>query len=384
MPIVRSLLVALALGQLPPAGVLSETDKPLFHAELTRVEKLLTSPSDKSTVTYQIARTWASAQQWHEAIEWLQKAIALKAGFDPSRDPVFSALRNTKEFEAILTEAIAATPPVSRSTPAFQISEGDLVPESVAWDPNNRQFYFGSEKKGRVLRCSATGDCAPFATGLGVVLGLKVHADGLWLLNNSDQESALIHYDLASAKEVRRYKITGPGHTFNDLTIAPNGEIYLTDTPAAAVWYMAKGSPDLTKLPGRFEFANGIARSQDAKLLYVSTFPDGITVVDLKTGKSSPIVHPAGLCLATIDGLYVHHGALIAIQNGFMAPRVVRLTLTPDRRGIARFEILERRNPLFEGVTTGVIAGTDFFYMANIQDDKQTGFNPITILRLRL
>jgi hypothetical protein len=67
-----------------------------------------------------------------------------------------------------------------------------------------------------------------------------------------------------------------------------------------------------------------------------------------------------------------------------MTPRVVRFTLTRDLRTIERFEILERRNPLFEGVTTGVIAGGEFFYMANIQDDKKTGFNPITILKVPL
>ena len=42
-----------------------------------------------------------------------------------------------------------------------------------------------------------------------------------------------------------------------------------------------------------------------------------------------------------------------------------------------------RRNPLFDGVTTGVVAGSEFFYMTNVQDDKKTGFNPITILKPR-
>jgi len=123
---------------------------------------------------------------------------------------------------------------------------------------------------------------------------------------------------------------------------------------------------------------------RNGHLLYVSTFPDGIHVVDLKTHVATPIPHPAGLCLATIDGLYLHRGALIGIQNGFMTPRVVRFMLTRDLRAIERFEVLERGNPLFDGVTTGVIAGGEFFYMANIQDDKKTGFNPITILKLHL
>jgi hypothetical protein len=39
---------------------------------------------------------------------------------------------------------------------------------------------------------------------------------------------------------------------------------------------------------------------------------------------------------------------------------------------------------LFDGVTTGVIIGNELFYMANIQDEKQSGFQPITILKLAL
>jgi hypothetical protein len=64
--------------------------------------------------------------------------------------------------------------------------------------------------------------------------------------------------------------------------------------------------------------------------MYVSTFPDGITVVDLKTHAATPIARPTGVCLATIDGLYFYSGVPIAIQNGFMTPRVARFQLTRD------------------------------------------------------
>jgi len=235
-----------------------------------------------------------------------------------------------------------------------------------------------------VLRCSGSGECGQFIAGLGTVLGLKVQGAGVWLLNNSAEESALIHYDLASGKVLGKYAVPGGGHELNDLTIAPSGEIYVTDNRAGAVLVLATGAGHLTRLPGTFLFANGVALSADGRLLYVSTFGDGISVVDLKSHAVNPITHPSDLCLATIDGLYFHRGTLIAVQNAFMAPRVVRFVLKPDLRGIERFEVLERGNPLFDGVTTGVIAGDDFFYMANIQDEKKTDFDPITILRLRL
>ena len=371
-------------AQLPASARLSDADSASFHAEVARIEKLLISATDKCAVTYQMARTWASAKQWPETMTWLRKVSALNAGIDPSRDPLFQDLRGAREFKEILAAVRQATGPVSSSRIAFRVQEGDLVPESVAYDPHQERFYFGSMRKGKVIRCTMSGDCTPFVTGLGLVLGLKVSHDGLWLLSNSDKESALIHYDIASARQIRKYAIAGPGHNFNDLAIAPDGGIYLTDTPAGAVWYLDKNSTSLARRPGRFQAANGIALSSDGKLLYVSSYPDGVVVVDLKTGISNPLAHPDDLCLAAIDGLYFYRGALVAIQNGFMAPRVVRLVLSRNLRAVERFEALERRNPLFDGVTTGVVVRGELFYMANIQDDKKAGFDPLTILKLRL
>jgi sugar lactone lactonase YvrE len=294
-------------------------------------------------------------------MQWLRKAVDIRAGLDPSRDSVFADIRGTREFDAILSAVREATPPVLHSNPVFVVAEGDLAPESMAYDRKGKSFYLGSMRKGKVVRCSPAGNCTQFAGGLGTVLGLKVHGSGLWLLNNADKESALIHCDLASARVVRKYAVAGSGHAFNDLAIAASGDVYLTDTRAGSVWHLANGSADLTRFPGRFESANGITLSPDESLLYVSTFPDGITVVDLKTHAATPIARPAGLCLAAVDGLYFHAGTLIAIQNGFMTPRIARFTLGRNLRTIQAVEVLERRNPLFEGVTTGVLAGDEFF-----------------------
>jgi hypothetical protein len=371
-------------AQLPPSGTLSTADWPQFRAAVADLEKRLPNAPDKCALTYEIAKACASAKQWPETMDWLRRVTDLKAGLDPTRDSTFAGLRGTKEFAAIANAVREATPPVSHSEPAFRIAEGDLLPESVAYDPAGKHFYLGSMRKGKVIQCSPSGDCRQFASGLGVVIGLKTRDKGLWVLNNNDKQSELIHFDLASGQPLRRYPVAGAPHSFNDLTFAPSGDIFLTDTPAGTVWRLANGAADLSKIPGKFPFANGIAISSDGTLLYVATYPDGILVVDLKTNRIVPIPHPADLCLATIDGLYFHRDTLIAIQNAFMTPRVVRLYLSRDRRSIERFEVLERRNPLFDGVTTGVLAGDDFYYMANIQDQKKTNFNPIQILKIRL
>lgn len=64
-----SLAALPALAQLPVSGTLSDTDRPLVRAEIARIGILLISAPDKATVTYEMARTWAAARQWREAIQ---------------------------------------------------------------------------------------------------------------------------------------------------------------------------------------------------------------------------------------------------------------------------------------------------------------------------
>jgi hypothetical protein len=117
-----------------------------------------------------MARTWAAAKQWHETIQWLRKVVDFRAGLDPSRDSVFAELRDTREFASISSAVLQAMPPVAHSTSAFVVAEGDLASESMAYDPKEKSFYLGRMRKGKVVRCSPTGNCAQFAGGLGSIL----------------------------------------------------------------------------------------------------------------------------------------------------------------------------------------------------------------------
>jgi hypothetical protein len=38
-----------------------------------------------------------------------------------------------------------ATLPVSHSSPAFTVPEGDSIPESMAYDPKGKTFYLGED-----------------------------------------------------------------------------------------------------------------------------------------------------------------------------------------------------------------------------------------------
>ena len=308
-----------------------------------------------------------------------------------ARDTVFAKLKGALPFEALVQQAREATLPIRTSRPAFKIPEGDLVPENLAYDPATREFFFGSETKHKIVRCNSTGTCKPFADGLGTVLGLKVDpvTRTLWATSNSANESGLFHYDLASGKLIRRFILTGP-HVFNDLVVTKAGDVYVTDTRVGAIYRLRHSDGDLENfLAGADQLpaANGIALSPDQTKLYVASFGDGISIVDPASGKTRPIARPPNVCLAYIDGLYAYRRSLIAIQNGPMTPRVVRLYLDSTRDRISKTsKFSERRSPIFDGVTTGVLTGRDFYVMANIQDDKPAGakFDPLAVLRITL
>jgi len=117
-----ALLAFPALSQLPPSGKLSETDLPLFRAEIERTEKVLASSPGNCWVMNELARTWAAGQQYPETIEWLKRIADLGVGLDPARDSLYKALRGTREFEAILSRTRESNPPVSTSREAFRIA----------------------------------------------------------------------------------------------------------------------------------------------------------------------------------------------------------------------------------------------------------------------
>jgi len=382
------IIPALVFCQIPPSEKLDVSDERPFHEEIRRLEKLLDTAGDRCTVLYGLARTWAAGHQYREAMDTLEKVVALKVGLDPSNDEIFAKLRGTREFTAVLEQIEKDTPPIVTSRPAFTVNEPDLAPEGIAYDAKHKLFFLGSTTKHKIVACTPVGACRTFATeSLGSVLGVRVDPlDGtLWATSNADNEAALVHHRVPSGKLVRRYSLSGK-HLFNDLAIDRSGNLFVTDTRASTVYWIPRKTGQLEILSPtlKVEAANGIAASEDK--LYVSSFPAGITVVDIATRSSHPIGHPANLCLATIDGLYTFRGNLYAIQNGIMVHRIIRLHLSQDGNAIDRIDILDRRNPLFNGgPTTAAIAEGALYYAANPQLNKSPSKpEPIKILKITL
>ena len=364
------------------------------------LEKLLATAAEPGVVMVEIARQYAIAGDRKQALAWFQKAVALNPEYTPEFDRDFETMAALPGFQALVERARKASPPVRRGALAFTVTESDLIPEGLAWDARSQKLYLGTINKRKIVEIAPGGVVRDFIAagqdGIGSVLGMKVdpRTNTLWANSLSNTEgSGVFHYDLATGRLIKKYVLPAD-LLFNDLEVTAKGDLFATATRAQALYWISAKTDKLEEWrPGlKLRDANGIALSSDQKRLFISTFPDGVTVIDLESGSVRGLAHPASVSLASIDGLYFHHNSLIAVQNGCIAHRVARFFLNPALDGILKAEVLERGNPLFDIPTTGAVAGGTFYFVANSQLHNygakgiadRAKLRPISILKVKL
>ena len=274
----------------------------------------------------------------------------------------------------------------SRSEVAFRVADPELIPEGIAYDAQTRTFFVGSTYKRKIVAIDAAGKPRDFVTeardGIFGVVGMRVDATRrmLWAISSHAGEgmpgrgltaaclgcSTVTRYAIPSGRLLKKYSLAGTPsrHFLNDLTIAPSGDVFITDTGTGDLYRIRAGKDVLERWInlGARASPNGIDVTPDGRLLFVAT-QAGIRRVDTTTGAVTAVSSNLG----TIDGLYYFEGSLIAIQPFEEFRKVARYRLAEGLGSIAATDALEVSHPLFRQPTTGVIAGRDFYYIANAQ-----------------
>lgn len=263
---------------------------------------------------------------------------------------------------------------------AFRISEKDLIPEGMTYDPVSREFFVGSIQKKKVVRISASGKVSDYkpsiAAGLFDVLGMTVKNEMLWVCNNSPEYdttrfiSCLHIFDLKKETLWKKYILNdGKKHLFNDVVVTNAGVGFVTDSDGGAVYRISPGSDTVETFlpPGSLRYPNGIALSSDEKKLFVSTGSGlGIVSVDLQSKVVTPLQNERFLLIGN-DGLYRYKNSLIGVQNVTFPEAILQYRCNEDFTAI--HEIIPRavNLPEFDSPTTGVVVGDYFYFIANSQ-----------------
>lgn len=347
---------------------------------LTLATRTLALTPDHPDILISVARAHAAAGDKAGALDHLAQAVRRGAGLHPERFAEFKPFAGDAQFEAVAADARRNLAPVARSAPFADLP--DRESEGIAHDLVSRRFFAGTDQ-GELLAIDMDGKVSAFASGGGLrqVLGLKVDTKRrlLWVVNGrypditytdatrpADAGTGGVRaYHLDTGKPVTVVEVDNrPAqvHGFNDLALAPDGTIYVTDTNTQAVYALAPGGKTLELLlrDTRMSFPNGIAMSSDGKSLYVAHV-EGISAIDLATKTRTLLPVPADGSVNSIDGLLLRDGIFYGVQNSPYMHRVVGAALSADGRSINRVWTVNSRAPAEYSQTTAAIAGEHLY-----------------------
>jgi sugar lactone lactonase YvrE len=343
----------------PSAGAVDE--------ETAHIDGVLAREPDNTVYLYIKATQYDALKDAPNTILTLQRLEALQWNLGVNTVSFPNSADNA-DFKEIAAKLEAREREVLRATPAFTMPS-TVRSEGITYDPVDDVFYFsgGADKLLRVDRNGTMTDfpIEPFGTAGRLGMDVDAQRRHIWTVSASFREpgaSALSVYDLRNGQLLRRVSIgdaKAPA-TFNDMTLLQDGTAFVTDTNRHHVYRLAPNASQFELLVDDLLWPNGITTSADEQTLYVADFR-GINAIDLRTNARRVLATDTPI--NGIDGLVAFEGTLIGIHNVLGRPRVVRV-----RPGDPHVELLESKNPRVTSPATGVIAGRDYYFLANLRE----------------
>lgn len=179
-----------------------------------------------------------------------------------------------------------------------------------------------------------------------------------------------------------------------DVAISPTGDVLFTDSQHATLFVLRTDADTLVSYThARFRSLQGVAPSADGSGAHVADYSHGLLYVELRTGRVVRVADAAGTTTLGIDGIVRTGRDIIAVQNGMVPARAVRLTLDQSGRRVVRAQTVDRNGTIADEPTIGAMLGDAFLYVANSQWEKYdargqrmpgTSLAPPVILRVLL
>lgn len=171
-------------------------------------------------------------------------------------------------------------------------------------------------------------------------------------------------------------------HALNDLTFAPDGTVYASDTADGSIYRLGPGDQALARLGGHalLKSAQGMVMNKDGTLL-VADYSLGLMKFDLANATVTPLEVPKGIDLKGIDGLVrLPDGRLLASQNGTHTPHILRLAVTPSQ--LLSAEVVAQDDPAVADPSL-VMADQSGAYMVGVSQWASFGNGPAPIKALQ-
>ncbi len=384
-------------------------DTVIYRAQLAAVyEAVGATPR----IAARFAALALGARDTAAASRWLGAVAAMGTPLDSAMLGEYAALAGPRATAALLSMRARATGNAGAPAPIFRLPDPNMISEDIAWDAPRSRLLVSSVRQGGVYARKVASDARGFTkfdadSSWGFfALGVDSARGVLWATTaalpmaahyaaSDSGRSALLKFDLATGRLRARYSVPdSEAHALGDLTIGPNGTVYVSDGLGSGVYALDAGSASLRMLvpQGVLESPQTPALSSDGGTLYVPDYSIGIAAVRVATGAVTWIAHSDSLALTGIDGLYRVGRDLIAVQNGLEPNRIMRLALDATMRRVVRATTVAR-GPRARELTHATFVGGWLYFLRGsgwdrvADDGTMTQASPSTgpeVVRVRL
>ncbi|HEV3409442.1 MAG TPA: hypothetical protein VG095_04055 [Chthoniobacterales bacterium] len=340
-----------------------------------------------------VSRANAGLGRKDEALRLLNEAVQRGAGLEPERFPEYQAVKEEERFLQIAKRAKANMAPLPRAE-TFALLPASS--EGIAYDPVSRRLFTGPE--GEIVQIDEAGKVSSFVKGNGLrqVLGIKVDPERrlLWAVSGrfpdvapgptpppADVGTGGLHvYHLDRAERVGAYEIDERPklHGLNDIALARDGTVYVTDSTQGAIYRLPAGASQLELwLQDRaMTLPNGLVLSPDDKRLYIAHV-EGLSMIDTGSRERKLLTLPANTAAHNMDGLAWYKGSLLGVHASPYFRRIVRIHLADNGTAIDKVTVVNARTPDYHQ-TTAAVAGDKLYVVGGSPLPDLYGGRPAT------
>jgi streptogramin lyase len=203
-----------------------------------------------------------------DALRWLLAFAQTGLARSVTADTTFERWYDDMDFKTVAGLLDANAKPISNATVAYSLGDPALLTEDVAWDASGKRFLVSSIHERKIVAIDAAGHVTnftkPAADGVWGIYGLALDAERglLWATTAAGPEcegyvpadsgrTALLAYDLRTASLRHRIELprTAARQTLGDLTVAPDGTVYASESYGGAVYRLPPGAATLDTAP---------------------------------------------------------------------------------------------------------------------------------------
>ena len=187
----------------------------------------------------------------------------------------------------------------------------------------------------------------------------------------AESKTGVAEFDAATGTLKNNWVLDGSAekHQIADILVARDGTVFVSDATGRAV-YKVSG----TKLEKAFDLPgslspNGMVETASGDLI-LSDWGRGLWRLDRANGSVSALGTPIGTHLVGVDGLAMHDGKIIGIQNAGTPQRLIEISMSQDGKSVTKVKSIAQMLDGFDEPTLGVSTPSGFYFVAGSQWPK--------------